>query len=891
VTVAEYLARHPEISQASEKLFVEEFLYPLLGDAIDEICPQMLFIDRSGRGRKIDFAHDDGTAKVALEVNGETYHAEGIIPNEMFDDNLYRQNEILARGFALIRFSYSQLQAQAWRPLVMDSLREFFAAHAPKLLRQYKVTPNQPQREALESLEFFRDKRSWERGVVIMPMGTGKTILSALDAAAVGKRVLFIVHRLDLLKQSAEAYAMVHPTWTIGRLTGEERSNVLTADVLFASKDTLRQPEVLRSFSRSHFNYVVIDEVHHGQTPTYREIIKYFKPKFMLGITGTPDRADRLDIFELFDYQKVFEMTLADAIEKGFLVPYTYVGLTDDVDYRTIRYQNNRYRVDDLDRLLIVPKRNEAIVREYLKYSAGDKAVGFCVSIKHADRMAEVFRSHGIQADALHSNAADRDLILQRFRDNLIQVVFTVDLFNEGIDIPNIRTLLFLRPTESKTVFMQQLGRGLRLCAGKDRTLVLDFIGNYNRASQVRKFLAKDVAVTSKTENGRTRKKLQFSYVPGCDVSFDPRVEEMLNEQDASVAEVTQQDLKEAYFVLAESLGRKPTRDDLDRDGEFRASAYVGAFGSWLGFLRDIGEYTEASYHYPQGVHVGHLLSILKYFGSDKRAGTHFADKYVRMRGGYDDGRLGIYQRQVKYKLQGAMELGLMTDDRKYPSDKLIPLELTPLGRDLYSALTRMLDATNLRFKNGGDGVPSTAMAQSDSEYVQLLRQELGRNKKARKAALAAILSMPAAQQMLKFLYRVVRGPVTTKGDVYEQFFQAPFVKQFCDQEGIEEPSQEGARRRLPFLLSLVDVLGVMEMDQSDLKVTKLLLTPDILASESERDRSVLNAVLKDIEAVWPGSATQARPETLLLGRELFGPTFLTQNYYLKELEVAETNG
>jgi superfamily II DNA or RNA helicase len=195
-----------------------------------------------------------------------------------------------------------------------------------------------------------------------------------------------------------EAYKFVNPTVRIGKLTGEERLNEKDCDVLFVSKDTLRQPSELARFDRDWFDYIIVDEVHHGQSPTYREILTYFTPGFMLGMTATPDRTDRKDIFELFDYNKVYEMPLAEAIERGFLVPYTYYGLTDNVDYSRIRFDNHRYRVDDLERLLIIPERNEAILREYQEKGGGDKAIGFCVSIRHAERMAKYFNQHGVTA-------------------------------------------------------------------------------------------------------------------------------------------------------------------------------------------------------------------------------------------------------------------------------------------------------------------------------------------------------------------------------------------------------------------------------------------------------------------------------------------------------------
>ena len=378
------------ITQPSERLFLEDFLYPLVGSHILDIEPQYPFIDRTGRARRIDFAYNMSSTPIALEVNGESYHAEGIIPDQQFDDNLFRQNEILRKGYQLIRFSYNQLQSQVWRPVVMDALRDLLSVNAPELLGEYSLEPNQLQVEALHALDYCRTVRGWSKGVVIMPTGVGKTILSAMDARRVGGRALFIVHRLDILTQSMDAYRRVWPEARLGILTGAERRDLNECDVLFASKDSLRQEQSLQTFAPETFQYVIVDEVHHGQSLSYQSIFQYFKPQFMLGMTATPDRADRKDIFELFDYHNTYEVQLAEVIERGYLVPYTYIGLTDDIDYSKIRYQGHRYRVDDLERYLIVPERNEAILRAYLNENlgAGDKAIRFlCIDISR--------RTHG----------------------------------------------------------------------------------------------------------------------------------------------------------------------------------------------------------------------------------------------------------------------------------------------------------------------------------------------------------------------------------------------------------------------------------------------------------------------------------------------------------------
>jgi superfamily II DNA or RNA helicase len=887
-TLANYYQEYgSRISQDSEKLFVDDFLYPLLGSKIMEIIPQSPFIDRTGKSRRMDFAYHGPKSKIALEVNGETYHAEGIIPDEMFDDNLFRQNEILRLGYHLVRFSYSQLQSPRWRPIIQETLRETFRSHAPELLSEYTLEPTPLQKEALDALTYYRDKRGWQKGILVMPTGTGKTILSALDARHCGGKVLFLVHRLDILKQSIEAYKFVWPNMNPGILTGEVRENISECDVLFASKDTLRKPDVLSEFNRNHFNYIVVDEVHHGQSPTYREVISYFQPSFMIGMTATPDRTDRRDIFELFDYNKIYEIPLSEAIERGFLVPFTYYGFTDDIDYTRIRYQNNRYRVDDLERFLIIPERNEAILKRYLDEGAGDKAIGFCVSIMHTERMAKFFQERGILAEAVHSQSQNRDEIIAQFGEDKLQVVFTVDLFNEGIDFPNVRVLLFLRPTESKTVFLQQLGRGLRLCTGKERVRVLDFIGNYKRANQIRKYLAKDSKGTETKEDGKRRRKVEYIYSTGCEVHFDKEVEELLDNQDVQDLGITKEDLKEAYYTLAEKLERKPSRNELDELGEYKSAQYARLFGSWVGFLREIGEYTEASYHYPQGTHLGHVLSILKVFGSSQRQGTHFDDNYIRLRGGLGEGRISTYRRQVKYKLQAAMELGILPDDRDYAQDEEYPLELTPFGKELYVALKPVMDTLDLSFPLGDDGIPGTRMHQPEADYGEVIRNHISTSVEARKIVFG-LLNMHAVQQMMAFLYHICRVPEIPRRQIYEQFFQAPFVRQYCDQEGIDIATEEAAKRRCPFLLNILDACGIITAQRQEIIVNKLVLTPYLVRPYQREEREKSIARFKAVIEAWPATPSTLDDEDLSIVRELFGREFLTEDYYLKELEVVK---
>ncbi len=889
MTLEDYYRKYGSlITQRSEKLFLEEFLYPLVKENIGAFVPQKQFIDRTGKSRRIDFAYQNGDAKIAIEIDGESYHAEGILPAEMFDDSLFRQNEIIRHGYKLIRFSYSQLQSPQWREIVLDSLRNIIEENAPNLLQNYSIEPNPIQVEALQELHYARNNRGWKKGVVVMPTGTGKTILSAIDAKRHGGRALFIVHRLDILSQSINAYKKAWGNINYGVLTGNVKENIFNCDVLFASKDSIRAPDILHNFSKTHFDYIVIDEVHHGQSPSYQSILRYFNPKFMLGMTATPDRTDRKDIFELFDYNKIYEISLHEVIDRGFLVPYTYIGLTDNIDYSKIRHDGHKYRVDDLEKFLIIPERNEAILNAYLdpNKGSGDKAIGFCVSIKHAERMANFFSENGINAVAIHSNTENRDELLRKFADDEIQIVFTVDLFNEGVDFPNVRVLLFLRPTESKTVFLQQLGRGLRLCSGKDRVRVLDFIGNYKRANQIRKYLSKGSRIEQGTDNhGKRQKKILYEYSTGCEVIFDEEVEEILDRQDRESLGVDKEDLIAAYFELAEKLERKPTKADLDETC-YPSRLYIQHWRSWRNFLQDIGEYTEASYHYPQGTHLGHILSILWYAGLPNIEETHLGSKYIKMRGGLSSGREGIYQRQLKYKLQAAMELGIIVDDRTIPSSRDYKLELTAEGMHLRELLEDELAKYNLAFPLEDDGVPATRMEQDEAFYNQIINAKINEDPRIKEAIYDIFLNMNAVQQMLRFLFHIKRKKVLQKQEIYAEFFQAPFVKRFCEQEGIEEATIEASKRRCPFLINILSACGILTATRNSVEIKKIVITPSLIRPNEHEPECVSISRLEKVRSAWPNSSNKIGSSDLSISRELFGSNFLTDEYFVQDLEI-----
>ena len=566
------------------------------------------------------------------------------------------------------------------------------------------------------------------------------------------------------------------------------------------------------------FDYIVIDEVHHGQAPTYQSILSYFKPNvFMLGLTATPDRADRKDIFQLFDYNKVFEYTLNDAIDNGFLVPYTYYGLTDNIDYSNIRYNGSKYKIEDLDRALIIPERNERIFDEYIKKGCGNKALGFCCSIKHANEMAELFNSKGIPAVAITSETPDRDKVIKDFRQSVYTVAFTVDLFNEGIDFPDLRVLLFLRPTESKTIFTQQLGRGLRLCGDKGNVVVIDFIGNYKKANLIRKILSQGKSTEKKNAQGRVE-KIEYQYSPKCKVYFDAEVEQILDNQDKADRDITREDLIAAYWDLTEKLKRRPSIEDVNNEGEFKVARYVAEFGTWVKFLKEIGELTESSYHFPQGTHLGHLMYILKVVGDNSIENSRIAPEYVRFEKTENDKEpITIFQRQTKYKLQAAMELGLLVDFRSDPSAG-VKIILTPDGLNLYNVLRPLLDEIDMTFKEGSKAEISWAM-NNEGTINETLGSFLNDNPAAKALMLELFLRADAISLLLRYLYGVAKISKLSKNKVYTEFFSCPFVSRYCEIKGIEVPTEEGARHRIPFLFNILETFGIIEQGHSDITV------------------------------------------------------------------------
>ena len=332
------------------------------------------------------------------------------------------------------------------------------------------------QQEAIDNLKKMREDGK-TIALLYHATGVGKTITAATDAKAVGGRTLFLVNALKLASQAKETFAKVWPEATLGEYTGSQKD--MTQTVIFATVQSISKD--LEKFSPTDFDYLIVDECHHAAANTYQKIFTYFHPKFILGLTATPERSDGEDMLELFQ-NVAHKMDLKTAVERGVLVPIRCIRVKTNIDLTDVRINGIKYNSQDLESKLFIPERNQLIVDTYLKYVNGKKTVIFCASVDHAAEIAKLLRDNGVKAEAVsgRDRVEIRDKILKDYETGSTNVLCACDLLNEGWDSPHTTVLFMARPTMSKTIYMQQLGRGTRRCPGKDDLLVIDFVDNAN---------------------------------------------------------------------------------------------------------------------------------------------------------------------------------------------------------------------------------------------------------------------------------------------------------------------------------------------------------------------------------------------------------------------------
>ena len=588
----------------------------LTGNYLKITQPQALYLLKSELKDKVDLRFYNNPNK--------SFHPKAYMFHNPIDSEIYIGSSNISRGAltSSIEWNYRFLKSTAPNDFKVfyDTFEDLFNNHSliitDEVLKDYSkqwtrpniykdiekeeskednviniFEPRGAQIEALYSLEKSREE-GFDKGLVVAATGIGKTYLSAFDSAKYNK-ILFVAHREEIIKQAAQSFKNVRNSDDIGFFYSNQKDT--KNSFIFALVQTLGKEQYLNEeyFSKDYFDYIIVDEFHHAVSSNYKKIIDYFTPKFLLGLTATPERLDSKDVFALCDYNMVYEVRLKDAINKGWLVPFRYYGIYDEtVNYEDIDYKNGKYDDKQLEEALMLNKRGEVILNHYLKYNS-KRAIGFCTSRHHAEYMAKVFNENNIPSAAVYSGekgeySEERNIGLSKLTSGEVKVIFSVDMFNEGLDVPAIDMVMFLRPTQSPTIFLQQLGRGLRKFKDKKYLNVLDFIGNYKKANLVPFLLSgKEYSASECKKN----KQGDYEFPEECIVDFDFKIIDIFKKQAEREMKVKDK-VKEQFEVVSQMLGYRPSRVELftyidDEVYQNIRSKAMNPFSNYLEYIKE----------------------------------------------------------------------------------------------------------------------------------------------------------------------------------------------------------------------------------------------------------------------------------------------------------------
>ena len=478
------------------------------------------------------------------------------------------------------------------------------ARAAPSLQPETEDAPAAPpeprpwQSGALEKLAQLRHD-GFRRALIAVATGLGKTWLAAFDAIQMGQtlghcpRILVVAHRAEILTQAeatlrsalSHSWPHVQTSWFLGPHADSG------GDLVIASVQKLTRPEGLAMLDAICFDYAIIDEVHHANAPSYRRVLARLRANFTLGLTATPERADGQDVAALFDDVLAWQATIGDGISEGSLVPFHYTGLKDDVDFSQIPWRSGRFDPDILELKLENSERMERLWKAW-QTDADARTIVFCCSQRHARFVRQWLQQRGVEAAAVFAGDGSdpRADSMERFASGSLRVLCAVDLFNEGLDIPAVDRIVMLRPTESKVIFLQQLGRGLRASDGKSRLKVIDFVGNH------RVFASRMIHLLSLTGERPNWDRIRdltngapLPLPPGCIVDVQLEAIDLLR----SLLPSTKGAAVEAYRSMRDDLGRRPTPSELFFAG-YLPSVIVAKAGSWFDFVHAEKDFSPA---------------------------------------------------------------------------------------------------------------------------------------------------------------------------------------------------------------------------------------------------------------------------------------------------------
>ncbi len=520
----------------------------------------------------------------ALTKNEEwNLKVTSLVDGELLVETLNEYNEIWEKA-SILNNDWINEYEKHYNKIVQYKIKEY-----ANIIETIDIQPNLMQIEALQSLIELRSHEV-SKGLLISATGTGKTYLSAFDVKAFNpKRLLFIVHREQIAKNAMNSFKNIFGNLrSMGILSGNSKS--FDSDFVFSTMQTLSKDHILHKFSKNQFDYIIIDEVHRAGAESYRKIIDYFDPEFLLGMTATPDRNDDFNIYQLFDYNIAYEIRLQKALEEDMLCPFHYFGVSEiTVDGNVLDDNTNFSKLISFERVKnIVEKIN------YYGYSGSRvKGLVFCSKNEEAKDLSDIFNKQGFNTLALSGSNSqeEREYAISRLEqdklENKLDYIFTVDIFNEGVDIPKINQIIMLRPTESSVIFIQQLGRGLRKNFEKEFLVIIDFIGNYQK-----NFLIPVALSGDRTFNKDTIRRFVMegnSVIPGSStIMFDKisqkRIFESINNTNFSTLKL----LKEEYTTLKIKLNKIPSLVNFYQYGSIDPQLIISNSKSYYNFLKKI---------------------------------------------------------------------------------------------------------------------------------------------------------------------------------------------------------------------------------------------------------------------------------------------------------------
>ena len=473
--------RHRAVSgSGAENLFITLFEDVFGAERTGYLYSQYPFFDIYQNSRFADFLLESGGRRVAIEVDDDASHLPGHVSVRKHYDDLLKQNSMIHYGWDVYRWPVRVMQEQP--ELVKDELRIFLGSNPQfRTIADYLPTQRgrafelkEHQKEALDALKQMRENRE-TIALIHHATGTGKTVTAVSDAKTVGGRTLYLAHTKDLVLQAKQTFQELWPEASVGLYVENRRET--DTQIVCGSVQSIALN--LESFLPDSFDYLIVDEAHHAAAETYQKILAYFAPRFTLGLTATPERTDEQDILEIFK-NTAHRLDIKTAVEAGELVPVRCIRIHTNIDLTKVRFNSIQYNIRDLESKVFVPERNRLIVDTWNRFVHDKRTVIFCASVRHAQEIAEMLRDTGVAAMAVSGEMklAERNEATERFAEKKLQVLCACDLLNEGWDCPETEVLFMARPTMSKLLYTQQLGRGMRLAENKDSLMVFDFVDN-----------------------------------------------------------------------------------------------------------------------------------------------------------------------------------------------------------------------------------------------------------------------------------------------------------------------------------------------------------------------------------------------------------------------------